>query len=249
MSSGDAAYFFAVVSEALADQQIARGLAERVVVSEIDWLEAENLEDFCCWRGLDEMAEFLSWTGILRLARERGIVTHGGFRSSPGAGDERRARLALLLFNSLERRPDAVVFVRDTDNDADRVASIERARDDRPWKFRVALATPHTKRECWILNGFESRDAYEKATLEKVRQKLGFDPCLEPQKLTAGRKKGKNNAKVILERDLGVRWGSDREEACWRDTDIEVLRERGQGSLLTAYLEEVAERLVPILAG
>lgn len=99
------------------------------------------------------------------------------------------------------------------------------------------------------MNGFEPRNRDEKAALEGVRQKLGFDPCSAGERLTTEGKKGKKNAKVILKKDLGVEPDSDREDACWRETDLDLLRARGRGTRLVAYLEEVVDRLVPILAG
>ena len=125
------------------------------------------------------------------------------------------------------------------------MSSLKRARDEHPWPFSVVLATPCTKRECWILNGFEPRNRDEKAALEGVRQKLVFDPCSAGDRLTAEGKKGKKNAKVILEKVLGVKPDSAREDACWRETNLDLLRARGRGTLLAAYLGEVVDRLVP----
>jgi hypothetical protein len=245
MSRSEAAFVFGVVSEAKSDQRIACGLAERVSVERIDWLESESLPGLCQWRGFEGGTDYLAWNAIERSAKRRGLVTHPRFN---GAFDERPARLALFLFNSLGERPEAVVLVRDTDDVDERVSSLKRARDERPWPFAVVLATPATKRECWVLNGFVPRNRDEKAALERVRRKLGFDPCSAGERLTAKRKRGKNNAKLILERDLGVQPGSDREDACWRETDLDVLRARGRGTLLAGYLEDVVDRLVPILA-
>ncbi len=243
MSASESAFFFAVVSEAESDQQIAGRLAERVLVEQIDWLDFDNLAELCRWGGFDEGDAYLTWSGIEGVAKRPKLVVHGRYA---GAFDERRARLALLLFNGLERRPDAVLFVRDTDNVAERVPSLERAREY-PWPFAVVLATPHTKRECWVLNGFEPTNAEEEAALARARRKIGFDPCLSAERLTAKREPRRKNAKVVLKEDLEVEPGSAREEACWRKTDLDVLRERGVETRLTAYLQEVVDRLVPVL--
>lgn len=248
MSGVETAFVLGVVSEAMSDQQIARGLAERVFLERIDWLDGQSLTDLCHWRGFEEGTDYLSWSRktIEHLIKGLGIVAHGRFT---GAFDQRLARLALLLFSSLERLPDAVIFVRDTDNVDERVPSLDRARRADKWKFPVVLATPHTKRECWVLNGFEPRDHSEESALRNVRQKLKFDPRLEAERLTAKGKKGKKNAKLVLKQDLGVEPASAREDACWQETDLDVLRKRGDKTLLAAYLQEVVDRLVPILAG
>ena len=53
MSTSEPAFVIAVVSEAASDQRIARGLAERVLVETIDWLDDESLASLCRWRGFD----------------------------------------------------------------------------------------------------------------------------------------------------------------------------------------------------
>ncbi|MEE8524846.1 MAG: hypothetical protein V3T72_13000, partial [Thermoanaerobaculia bacterium] len=174
-----------------------------------------------------------------------GLVTHG-FGSPSGAFDERRARKALLLFNKCSKLPAGVLLVRDTDNQAERAESLERARRVRRWKFEVILATPDPKRESWVLAGFDPQNADEQAALDEARSTLGFDPRLQAERLTARGARGKRNAKKVLAKLINT---SEREHACWRDTDLGVLRERGEGSRLTAYLTELTERLVPVVAG
>lgn len=39
----------------------------------------------------------------------------------------------------------------------------------------------------------------------------------------------------------------EREILCWQSTPLDVLRERGQQTGLTAYIIEIEERLIPIL--
>jgi hypothetical protein len=138
------------------------------------------------------------------------------------------------------------VLVRDTDGVEGRVESIQRARVT-PRKFSVVLGTPHTKMECWILAGFEPRGSDEEATLKELRSELGFDPCLRAEDLTAEARKGKRNAKNVLDRLTGK--DPERAEACWRESDLSVLRQRGQGSKLTAYFEEISERWIPVVTG
>ncbi len=227
-----AAFAFAVVAEARADQQIASELAERVMLDEVDWIDRENLGDFCRWHGLEEPGGYLPWMRIAGAARARGIVKHGKFRQSPGVFDERRARLALRLFKSLDEPPDGVLLVRDTDAEDQRLPSLERVRAAGDWEFEVVLATPDPKRECWVLAGFDPIDDEEEAALNEAKALLGFDPRLHAERLTAKTDKGKRNAKKILKRLM--RPESEREESCWRQADLGVLRERGKGSRLTA---------------
>ena len=89
---------------------------------------------------------------------------------------------------------------------------------------------------------------FEKAALQDAKQKLGFDPCTEAEKLTGKHKSLKKNAKLVLKDGLDVEPDSEREDACWQTTDLDVLRERGMSTFLTAYLGEVAERLAPVFS-
>ncbi len=107
---------------------------------------------------------------------------------------------------------------------------------------------PDPKRECWVLAGFEPRSGEEEKELLAVRKELGFDPRLRAEQLTAsqGQKKPytKRDAKLICQRLLGAE--REREAACWLETDIETLRERGQKSGLVAYLDEIGTHLLPL---
>ncbi len=59
MISGTAAFSFGVVCEAQGDQRIASGLAERVIVDEINWIDRENIGGFLTWRGIVESTKLL----------------------------------------------------------------------------------------------------------------------------------------------------------------------------------------------
>lgn len=240
------AYSFAIVCEAAKDKQIASRLAERVLVDEIDWMESSLLPSQCTWQGLDRTREFLTWAGAASQARKRRIRVHGRFRGEKGAFDARTARRALRLFKALEDSPDAVFLIRDTDGEQERLASLREVRDS-DWDFPVVLGTPHPKVECWILAGFDPRNDKEQEMLQAARTSLGFDPRARAHRLTAKGVKGKRNAKKVLAQLSGGK--SDREEACWRDADLEVLKERGVKSRLAAYLEDVSARIVPRLGG
>ncbi len=212
----------------------------------MDWLERDTIEAIVRWRGHDPGVRFLAWKSVFGAARQRGLRKHFQFRASPGAYDEGRARLALRLF-ALDDPPHAVLLVRDTDNQMERVRSLENARDSPAWRFEVILATPHPKRECWVLAGFEPANADEEKALSQVRRDLGFDPRTKAEQLTAEGSKGKKNAKTVLERLVGTR--RDREETCWQETDLRHLAERGDGSRLRHYLDELSERVVPMVGG
>ena len=70
---------------------------------------------------------------------------------------------------------------------------------------------------------------------------------MQADRLTAEGTKGKKNAKKVLKKLM--RPESEREESCWQHADLGVLRERGKKSRLAAFLAEVSDILVPMLAG
>lgn len=175
----------------------------------------------------------------------RGIYGH--FDGRPGEADARMARLALLLFAALSRRPDAVVLVRDSDGDSRRRLGLEQARSDRTWPFEIIIGVAEPKRECWVLAGFEAKDREEEERLRKVMERLAFHPVHEAYRLAAREHGAKTDAKVAL-KEL-TQSDAERERECLSGTPLPILEERGKDTGLAAYLMEVRERLVPVMTG
>lgn len=89
--------------------------------------------------------------------------------------------------------------------------------------------------------GFGAADEAERSRMASERQRLGFDPTQRPHEL--GR--GKRDAKLIL-RAL-VATSHEREHRCLTEPDLEMLRHRGEGCGLTAFLHEVEQRVVSLV--
>ncbi len=243
--SFSAAFSCAIVCEGAADMRTGADLADRVLVSEVDWISPETLIHLRRWRGLEEDAAFLAWRRTPALAREHDIKVHGAFGKLP---DYRAARSALFLFLKLEPQPDAVILLRDSDGDLVRKESLERARLEMSpgteWPFPIIVGVAHTKRECWVLAGFEPRSEAEEEALAELRQELGFDPRVQAENLTAAQAQAQRNAKRVLDRLVGG--SQEREEDCWASCDLEILAQRGRLTGLTEYVEEIRGRLVPL---
>ena len=240
----EASYEFGVVCEARADRDTACGLADRVLIEEVSWLAPETLDSCRHWRGLRSEEPYLRWASVKEEFRRAKLVIFGGFKDGPGEQDSYNARRALLLLAMAERRPDAVVLMRDGDAQRDR-AGLEQARRDRQWPFQVIIGLAEPKRECWSLAGFEPRNEDEAARLEAERHRLSFHPVRDAHQLTARKHGAKKDAKVAL--DSLTQGDEERERACLEETPLAVLEERGRKTGLTEYLKEVRERLVPIL--
>jgi|tagenome__1003787_1003787.scaffolds.fasta_scaffold20933549_2 hypothetical protein len=243
--SGSAAYTFAVVCEAPADLRLVADLADRVFCHEVEWIDPESLDLHRLWRGLELKDNHLEWHWVRRVAKEHHLGgPHGHFKEKPGTLDAAMARKALLLLADVRNPPDAVVLVRDTDGWEERRRGLTQARDVKPWPFEIVLAVAHTKRECWVLAGFDPCSESEEKALAELRQELGFDPRVRAEELTAAAPNAPRNAKRVLDRLLSG--NQDREQECWAACDLETLAERGRLTGLADYLEEVRERLVPL---
>jgi hypothetical protein len=236
------AYALAIVCEAPADCRTASQLADRVLVTEVEWLEQDDLDLHRRWQGAGEGSSHLEWHQVGDLARQRRIKAHGHFEGKPGALDARAARQALLLLATEKNPPDAVVLIRDTDGYEERREGLEQARRERPWSFRIVLGVAHPMREAWVVAGFEPRVPAEAARLEEVSREIGFDPRLNPESLSA-----KRNPKRILAILAGGE--ADREAACWTECALTILEERGRLCGLASYIQEVGRELVPLFSG
>jgi hypothetical protein len=239
-----AAFTFAVVCEAPADLRLVADLADRVLCQEVDWIDPENLNLHRQWRGLEPGDSHLEWHWVGRLAQQQNIRAHGHFSGEPGALDAAAARKALLLLARSQQSPDAVVLARDTDGQTDRRRGLEQARAASLWPFEVVLAVADTKREGWVLAGFDPRSKAEEESLAGIRRDLGFDPRLRAESLTATEPQAPRNAKRVLNHLIGG--DPDREQECWTATALGTLRERGRLTGLSDFLDEVRKRLVPL---
>lgn len=242
----DVAFEFGVVCEARADRDTACGLADRVLLEEISWLAPETLDSCRSWRGLRSEDAYLRWASVKEEARRAKLVIFGRFKDEPGEQDAYTARRALLLLARAGRRPDAVLLIRDGDAQRDR-KGLEQARDYSGWPFEVIIGLAHPKRECWVLAGFDPRNADEAERLDAETQRLSFHPVRDAHQLTAREHGAKKDAKVAL--DSLTQGDKERERACLEETPLSVLKERGAKTGLAEYLNEVRERLVPVLSG
>lgn len=239
-----------VVCEAAADQRTGCGLADRVLVDFLNIPASScDLATFRSWVGAEgTSAGFLPWTQVGKLAKQREIKAHGHFDGLPGRMDAHAARLALLLLHSFSRRPDAVILLRDQDGHDERLDGLNQARNDpkNPFPGSVIVGFASRMREAWVLAGFVAKTADEQRRLAEWSARpnaLGFDPTIEPERLQSNDESNRRSPKRVL-RHL-TKDDKQREEQCWTETDLTVLRQRGTNCGLTSYLAEVEKLLVP----
>ena len=236
---------FLVIAEANADFEQATGLADRLLVSEIDWLEDVYLDSLREWIGDDPDGERLTWKSIPEQARKLGIKAQGHFDEKPGEPDAQAARRTLAYLKRRFDTFDAVVLIRDLDNQPRRLEGFRQARQEstvRP----IIIGVANAEREYWVLAGFVPETETERETLKAERQNLGFHPCERSHKLTAW---GDDEAKLSPKRVLKTLTGGnrERERKCWLETRLDDLIARGRENGLAAYLDEVKTHLVPLI--
>jgi hypothetical protein len=233
----------ALVCEAPADRGTTERITTRVVCDHESlrgWMEPEYLQ----FRGYRPDDTHLLWREVKATAIANDVTVVGFINGLPASPDAHAALRALWLFYRLDPRPDAVMLIRDSDNDLERRDGLRKARDSEGWPFRVVVGFAHTKRECWHICGFEPKDETEQTRLDDERKALGFDPRLKSHELTA--KNDEKNNKRSAKRVLSVLAGDDldREAECL--TAIAVLRNRGEENGLREFLEELETLLIPM---
>ncbi len=235
----------AVVYEADADFQIATELADRVFCEMFYYIEPELLESYRTWIGAIRTHEKLTWSNLPKLAREIGIKAHGHFDGVPAEADAIAARRAIRFL--LKSIPDlnAIVLIRDQDDQPQRRTGLEQAIDEhRGCPIIIGLAIP--EREAWVISGFVPKDDAEQTRLDEEREKLSFHPLERSHELTAGKDDSawRSPKRVLKALTHG---NNERERDCWNETQLATLRDRGSENGLLQYLNEVETRLAPLL--
>jgi hypothetical protein len=247
---------FVVIVEDKADAITATKLAERVLLEKIDWLEEQkSLQYSFKWSGLDAGTECSSWTDILDIidrAKQRGINMpkflgqgNKGASRTDGATALKILTLSRLLNRKENREIAAVIFIRDLDNQPERKQRIKQVQDDQSQlEIEIVIGVADKMREAWVLNGFVPINDAEKRLLSQIKTKLNFDPCEKAHRLRDEPGKERNPKRVVKQLTNGDTF---REQQCWEETDLEILRSRGTKTGLTDYLAEIEQRVIPII--
>jgi hypothetical protein len=227
----------------------------------VDWLEPELLQNLFRWSGLEAETEHPCWKDIGKIiehAKTSGLpipkfLGHSktGALKADGAAAMKILNLIRILLHKQNRQIKAVVLIRDLDNQAERREGIEQVRSehiDRSPKLEIVIGTADRMREAWVLNGFVTANPEETRILEEIKIKLTFDPCEKAHRLRSNSFEGDDrlrNPKVVVETLIASNYS--REQQCWEETSLELLLERGNQTGLTAYLNEVEQRLIPVI--
>jgi hypothetical protein len=246
-----------IFCEAEADFRTSTGLIDRVVREQgpvwlRELLEHRPLDEHREWIRDDAGRAFFDVHHVYEYARKRSVrLPHNRFEGRPAAPGFLMAFTAFLVARDEAKRSgavDAVIVVWDADNKGDdRREGLRQAREIalQAGGFRFIVGCPDREREAWVLAGFEPEHKTEQARLDEERRELGFCPCAEAHRLQDNDDKAKRSPK----RALAALTAGDhaREERCWTEAPLDLLRARGGGSGLAAFLDEVIENLVPAL--
>ena len=195
-----------------------------------------------CFEGLSHDQPFVTWVEVKSLSRElgirpRGFIENESGQPEPRALDARQTQRVIHLIESRWPEVGGILLIRDDDRKTKRRTGMEQARGESALSARIVIGLAHTKRECWVLAGFEPGNDDEELSLSNASKELGFDPRLHADRLTAKHDHDKRSAKGIL-RDL-VRDDAGREAKCWKLTPLSLLKQRGTKTGLAEYLDEV----------
>ena len=242
---------FCVVYEDEADAELASELADRVILENTDWLTNDSfwLDSQRCWTKVAPTGRRLRWIEIDNLGRQMKLPVRRYEKWVSDRPDYRSAIRALRVIKALFDEVAAVVLIRDVDDQVERLDGLKDARAHyylNDGVSKVVVGVANTKRECWVLSGFDPSNDLETNLLAEERQFLGFNPVERPHELTAKHDEvnDKRSAKRVLKKLTQANFS--REQECWTDTPLSTLRARGKSKGLTEYLDEVKEILVPL---
>ncbi len=240
-----------VICENTGDAVVAKGFGQRVLLENIEWLRdlSDTPEALPTWGGLTAKMVFTSWVSISRLYNDSNLPNIRSLEIN-GQPPEPDALTALKAFRLAEQvSPLAVVLLRDIDAVDARKNGLAQARD----KYQqtslapipCVIGLPDRYQEAWLLASFQPRNPREVDALDQICHDLeSVHPTREAHRLN-GAQGEIRHAKTIWKRLSSN--DEARAESCWTDTPLEHLHQHGVGCGLSAYLEEIRARVVPLL--
>ncbi|KAF5417701.1 MAG: hypothetical protein C5S48_00020 [Candidatus Methanogaster sp.] len=240
-----------VVCEAKADAMIVQDLSDRVLLESerVSWIDSQEMVQYCReWTDYEYGIPYIIWRKIDGYINNLSVVKphrHGFFGDKPAEPYAITAWKALSIIKTLDSPPESVFLIVDADDQVERKIGLNQARNSDGWPFRIiVVGLAITKRECWVLAGFDPQDDDERNRLQTMRSELGFSPTRDSHRLGAKHEKDKKNAKRVLSQLTND--DHSRQKLCWRETPLSTLRENGSQNGLADFLDELEERYVPL---
>lgn len=182
----------------------------------------------------------------------RPVKLRGFIDGKPREAESKRWELLLLALLSGSPKPDVVLVAKDTDGAPAALNGLRQAAG-RFTDHRIVIAAPHRDAECWLVAGVEPTSDRERESLAAVQRDLSFNPLTESDRLTGQPNDAPTDAKRVLRRLLCLDVASRpltpdelREHHPRLLSDLERLRQRGERSGLTAFLDALGADVVPL---
>ena len=252
--------------EARADAETAQFLVGEALCHRVEWLREHR--DASTWESVgvswcvDEAERMRSWFDLhsvdayLRRLGVKPLHGHiGGRAAEPGA--KLLSNIDRLVRRLRQRGGDAaeveaVLVVWDADNQARaRAAGLDQSLamvDQTASRWVLGMPTP--MREAWVLVGFEPQSDAEHTVLAGLRRSLGFEPCVQPERLTSTDATSARHPKMVLSALIGD--DADRERLCLRigsEARWQRLTTVGAGCGLAEFLRRIVTVLGPAFEG
>jgi hypothetical protein len=131
--------------------------------------------------------QYLQHKKIVSIARELTRSTMVSGHGGKGRGDRSNLRwlCQILIKRKLKRDDVLVLWVRDVDKDTDRKSAFQEVRANDGEHFRHLLgALAEECGEAWVIAGWQAESGEDKRCHADLRQQLGFDPILHPERLS-----------------------------------------------------------------
>lgn len=243
-------FHFFLAGEDRSHRDACAGLASQILHDAADWLDRGGWD--ACFFGRvpnERWYRLHSWRSDFEEQYPK-LKLHGHIDGIPQGPDVQCFRGLLLLASSGGKEwPDAIVIARDSDRDRLRNVPAALAQATRatppPPATPVVLAVCIPEVEAWYVAGFTPRSPVETETLKGLTAELSFDPTRTPESLLSRSPGHPRDAKRVLQVLAGD--DAERRETCL--ADHQRLRERGAGCGVAAYLDDVSEKIVPLVAG
>jgi hypothetical protein len=229
---------FIVIVESRADAEISTKLAERVLLKKVECLEPDTLDHLIQWSGLELGTEHSCWKNISDIIEHFSNefkfprIRSNGKLKKDGKAASKVMKLISFLQYKLKRDIKAVIFIRDLDNQPERRQHLAQARSEYTGqdKLEIVIGTANRMREAWVLNGFMPLNPEEEKTLKEITKKLNFNPCTEAHRLRST-SSDERDPKVVVKKLTDGDYS--REQQCWEETNLEILRSREKSTGLT----------------
>jgi hypothetical protein len=253
----DGARRWLLCAEDLLSATLARDLCDRVVRERApeEWLRGLWDESLVhtqrAWTGLRPDAWWADRTAVDRRCESEGIIVAvrdplTGRRVAPHAKAAMAFKSARVA-EALSPRPELLVISADTDGERDERLRFSEGLRLADCAVPAVYAEIHRESEAWAVAGFTAQNAWERDALARVTSELGFDPTAQPERLlsdvTGDPRDAKRVARALFEASGGITPHNPRMRACWLETPLETLCERGERAGLADYVSAI-ERVV-----